>query len=129
MKKLSIESLNNLFEFLQSQSEAVLWIRSRGYERQLYLSPNFEALWGQNGDILYKDPRFFENFLLPEDRNVYREICQQDELGSVRVSYLYRIKDKQGTIKHIKDWHYLLTDDQDFIIGVAGIAQFIPQSQ
>jgi len=125
MKKLSLESLNNLFEFLQNQTEAVLWIRSRSYERQLFVSPNFDNLWGYSSQALYENPAAFDTFLVPDDRNVAREMIEHDESGQEHVSYLYRIQKPSGEIKYIKDWHYLLTDEKDYIVGIAGIAQVI----
>jgi DNA-binding NarL/FixJ family response regulator len=35
----------------------------------------------------------------------------------------------EGKVKFIKDWHYLLTDTTDNIVGIAGLAQDIPQAQ
>jgi PAS domain S-box-containing protein len=129
MKKLPVDALNNLFNFLEQQSDSILWIRSKGYRRQLYVSPNFESIFGYKAELLYQKPSYFEQMLYSEDQNTSREMIQLNECGQARTAYLYRVKLPQGELKYIKDWHYLLTDENDIILGVAGIAQVISKEQ
>lgn len=129
MTKLTVENLNNLFGFLLQQPDSVLWIRSKGYKRQLYLSQNFENIWGSSPDLFYQNPNYFEQTLLPEDREIVREMIQLDESGKIQTSYLYRIQTPKKEVKYIKDWHYLLTDERDIIVGIAGVAQQVSKEQ
>lgn len=126
MKKLTVQNLNSLFDFLEQQPASVLWIRSKNYERQLYLSSNFDRIWGYPPEEIYEYPDKFSGILLPEDRTKVVEMLQSSEEVQ-RDAYLYRIQSAQGEIKYIKDWHYLLTDENGKNLGFAGFAQLIPQ--
>lgn len=129
MKKISVQSLNNLFTFLEKQPASVLWIRSKEYERQLYLSGNFEKIWGYPTEKFYNDPKAFNEVLYTSDKISAKEMVQKDKHDENDTTYFYRIQTPHGEIKHIKDWHYLLTDEESNPIGFTGFAQIIPEQQ
>lgn len=129
MKKISVRYLNNLFSFLEHQPASVLWIRSNNYERQLYVNNNFEKIWGHPTEVMYADPTAFSKMLVTEDKDMSKQIVERQSEDDESCIYLYRIRSKEGEVKFIKDWHYLLVDDEERPLGFAGFAQTIPEQQ
>lgn len=128
---VSMQSLNALFGVLEQQPQSTLWIRSSDLQRQLYVNQNYETIWQRSVSELYQNPDCLIDTLYPIDRDaVHQQLINKSEhhLESDNQFY-YRIITPDGKVKFIKDWHYLLTDDGGNLLGIAGLAQEISQSQ
>lgn len=131
INKISIQSLNALFSILEQQPHSALWIRSNDFQRQLYVNENYETIWQRPATLLYQQPESMLETLYPVDRDAIRK--QLDHKATHHLEqdnvFFYRIITPSGDVKFIKDWHYLLTDTQNQVVGFAGLAQDIPQAQ
>ncbi|MGE3920676.1 MAG: helix-turn-helix transcriptional regulator [Gammaproteobacteria bacterium] len=126
MEKISIQTLNTLFEQLNDRSDTVLWIRSADYTRQIYVSPGFENLWQTTSEQIYKNPNFFDESVMSEDKNYIVEQTENrvNNPNQADKSILYRIHTPSNTV-HIKDTCFQLISPTDNIVGHAGIAERI----
>src|SRR5687768_5918825 len=105
MEKLSTQTLNGIFDFFNQQPDIVLWILSRDYQRQLYLSPMFENIWGEKNEVLYNNPATWNEFLYEDD------VLRVANHAKTRVSapekidkdvLFYRAVSKDNEIKFLK---------------------------
>lgn len=131
MNKLSIETLKALFDYLDSDPSLVIWIRNIDYQRQLYISPSYESIWGQKSEQLYDNPSSWNNFLYTDDRpgmlsNINNRKIQTQNLETHN---LFRILDTNGKVKFIKDQFFMLVSEQKEPMGFGGISKMIPEAQ
>lgn len=131
INKISLQSLNSLFTILEQQPQSALWIRSKDFQRQLYVNENYQTIWHRNSSELYQHPDTLIETLYPVDRDaIQQQLANKNEHHLEQDNqFFYRIITPDGKVKFIKDWHYLLTDDAGGLIGFAGLAQDIPQAQ
>lgn len=127
-KKLSIQSLNSLFDHFQNLPETVFWIRDIKSEKQLYLSSSFSEIWEQNLEILYEHPDSWADFLIPSDKVTEQMNMRLKDLEQVNDIY-YQIKASENKAKYIKDSAYILTDIDGESVGMAGFAQQLTEPQ
>lgn len=85
---------------LVENSREVLYVHDIPPQRVLYVSPAYEAIWGQSRDYLYQNPYVWLEAIHPEDRKrIQAEMwaLQQAEL----VELEYRIIRSDGTVRWI----------------------------
>ena len=131
INKVSVQSLNALFSILEQQPQSTLWIRSRDFQRQLYVNENYQTIWHRSASELYQQPGSLIETLYPLDREAINQqlALKKEHHLEQNNEFFYRIITPEGKVKFIKDWHYLLTDEAGHTIGYAGLAQDIPQAQ
>jgi len=115
--------------FVEKMQQAVFWVRDPICEKQIYVSPSYEKIWGKTCESLYENPASWIDTLFPEDRDPHsaeRRLQLLKEKGA-NVTYedRYRIYDKDGNIIWIKDTSFPIYDDHNNFIGFAGIAENI----
>lgn len=123
------DGFNALFAQFAKVQNNVCWIRSLDFERQLYLSPQFETVWEQSCETLLNTPRAWNDFLLPLDaQSLHPVFCDRAAMPDTidgRNSVFYRIKTPSGDVKYIRDWTVCLGDRAGNPVAVGGIAQMI----
>ncbi len=132
MNNLSIQNLKSFFDFIESSSSLVLWIRSLDYRRQLYVSPSYEHIWNHKVDSLYENPPSWNDFLYLNDKNEISDLTKKrikDSSQEDVEKILFRINDKEGNIQHIKDIPYQIVDENNNPLAFAGISERITESQ
>ena len=78
MDLLKQQNLPFLLSTLAHQSDIVVWIRTPNYNQCLYVSPNFESIWGHPPEIIFDDPLTWTTFLVQDDRTEkILELCQR----------------------------------------------------
>lgn len=127
---IEIDAFNKMFHQLANKENHICWVRSLDYQRQLYLSPQFETIYESPCSTLYDAPESWYHFLSERDHKDMKVIMPKRIKNPVlhdgeNVVY-YRITTPQGQMKYIKDWSVLLKDRQDNITAVAGIAEQMP---
>lgn len=130
MKRVSIQRLNNLFAFLNDIDSVVMWMRDLTFRKQIYVSPNYDSVWGHSSEKLYNYPESFKETVFIEDRNIHQLATKTkstvEKINSLEDKiYLYRIQNLNSKLVHIKDWHYLFTDEDDNPLGYLGFAKNI----
>ncbi len=124
-----IDAFNRLFCQLSNQEDHICWMRSIDFKRQLYLSPQFEQIFGRSISTLYDTPESWYDFLLKLDNKDMRIIMPKriknpQSHNGENVVY-YRIATTNGDIRYIRDWSILLRDKNQQCIAVAGVAERI----
>lgn len=124
-----IDAFNRLFCQLSNQDDHICWIRSIDFKRQLYLSPQFEQIFGSPVSTLHDSPESWYDFLLKLDNKDMRIIMPKriknpSSHNGENVVY-YRIATPNGEIRYIRDWSILLRDKNQQCIAVAGVAEKI----
>lgn len=129
---INLQTLNSLFNQLAIQQNNVFWVRSIDFQKQLYVSPNYENLWERDCETLYKNPADWEHAIIKEERN--QTVNQfldwllpllQNNASNLQyqdmVAY-FKIKTNSGKIFQIKDWCFpIYLDNQP--TAIAGIAE------
>lgn len=132
LKKLqSVDQASHFFRYFVEKTDTVFWVRDPSCNKQLYISPAYEKVWGRAPETLYKHPDSWIETLLPEDRvgpHVAENLVEDqqnktpDELQSEK---RYRIQRPDGEIRWIKDVSFPIHDEENNFIGFAGIAEDI----
>lgn len=126
---VDIDVFNKMFCQLADRENHICWIRSLDFKRQLYLSPQFEPIFGRSVSTLYDTPDAWYDFLLKIDNKDMRIIMPNRIENPVshngeNVVY-YRIATPNNEVRYIRDWSILLRDRSNQYVAVAGVAEKI----
>lgn len=115
-----LEEASRFFRFFAEKTHTVFWVKDTKLNKQLYISPAFEKIWGRSVESLYQHPESWADSLVPEDRirSPFIELEEQNEKR-------YRIARPDGDIRWIKDISFPIQDETNNLIGYAGIAEDI----
>lgn len=124
-----LQDASYFFKFFAEKIESVFWVRDKTGEKQLYLSPSYEKVWGRSLDSLYDDPDSWLQTLVPEDR-LKNEMSQRlyednQDYKDKKYENRFRITRPDGEIRWIKDTNFPIFNEIDEFIGFAGIADDI----
>jgi len=126
-----LETASRFFQFFAEKTKSVFWVRDPKLNKQLYVSPAYEKIWGRSSDSLYVNPDAWVETLAPEDRpseNASVRLQLLEELGpTIHYDSRYQIVRPDGTRVWIKDNSFPIHDNQDRFIGFAGIAEDITE--
>ena len=125
-EKLQLKEIDNASYFFRSFVEkihGVFWVKDKSGTKQLYISPSYEKVWGVSCESLYKKPRSWLDYVLPED---IQNSQLNDDVFDLDKNYefIFRIKRPDGQIRWIKDHHFPISEN-NMVIGFAGIAEDI----
>jgi DNA-binding CsgD family transcriptional regulator len=131
MERLSIQSLNAIFSCFDQHPTAILWIRNKDYQKQVYVGANFERIWKRSVDLIYDAPHAWNEFLYKDDENtVIQEITNRiilpEQTGS---RLLYRIVDAEGGIQFIIDEVFMLEDNEKQHVGYMGYSLILTERE
>jgi PAS domain S-box-containing protein len=102
-KKTDLETASRFFRFFAERTQSVFWVRDPKYNKQLYVSPAYEKIWGRSRKSLYDDPNTWIETLVPEDRDgghtpAVRFQLLEEQGSTVYYENRYRIKTKKTTL-------------------------------
>lgn len=124
-----LEKAMHYFRYFAEKINAVFWARNDSYDRQMYLSPAFEKVWGRSRDEVYTDPASWMQTVHPDDREIVADHAKfrlLEEVGlDARYENRYRIILPDGSLKWIKDTSFPIQNENNVLIGFAGIAEDI----
>lgn len=124
-----MEQAIHFFRFFAEKIPAVFWVRDDSCNRQLYLSPGYEKVWGRSRDSLYDSPNSWLETLHPDDResasNTARFRALHEVGTDVQYENRYRIMRPDDSVRWIKDTSFPIEDEKKTFIGFAGIAEDI----
>ena len=133
-EKLRLNEVNEasrFFRFFVEKINGAFWIKDLTGEKQIYISPAYETIWGKSCESLYNDPQSWLNPILPEDLENNKVNLQCFEPGehdpNKTCQFNFRITRPDGSIRWIKDIHFMIKDN-DKPIGFAGIAEDITEN-
>lgn len=124
-----LEEASRFFRFFAEKIKSVFWVRDPKCNKQLYVSPAYEKVWGRSCENLYKNPTEWEKTLISEDQRLYSASMRLQQLTEkgpeIQYEDRYRIMHPEGGVLWIKDTSFPIYDDQNEFIGFAGIAEDI----
>lgn len=132
MERITLSSLNALFDYIYRETGVVLFMRSRDNQRQLFVSENFKNIWGVESNLLYHNPTAWNDFLFEEDKNrviqhVKHRIATPEQITHDKLPY--RIRDTQGKVRYLDSGAFLLVDQHNTEIGYFGITREVSEQQ
>lgn len=131
MEKLSIQALNAFFACFDRHPSAILWVRSKDYQRQIYIGANFEKVWKRPVDLIYNQPESWNSFLYHDDKqHIIKEINNRIVIPEQTNSkLLYRILDVSNNINYIMDEVFMLVDEQSQHVGFMGYSLILSENE
>jgi PAS domain S-box-containing protein len=133
-RRAAQERLRESEERFRSFAEAsadVLWIMDAASSQLEYLSPAFEAMWGEPRDAVLADIGRWAELVHPEDRERALQGLPRLLRGEVE-SFVadYRIvRPSDGATRWIRDTGFLIRDPAGAVRRVGGIAQDVSESR
>lgn len=119
-----LKSSEEKFRQMTENIEEVFWIIDPKMSQIVYISPGYQKIWGCSRESLFDNPRSWIESIHPEDRkNVIDTIFRTpNEVKPGRDGINYRIIRPDGSIRWIYGKAFPLTDDENKIQRIAGIA-------
>jgi PAS domain S-box-containing protein len=111
------------FRQIAENIREVFWMTTADLTTTLYISPAYEAVWGQSRERLYQNPRSFFEAIHPEDRPRVVAIMETDREQGFEAEY--RVVRPDGSIRWIWDRGFPIKDESGRVYRLAGIAEDI----
>jgi PAS domain S-box-containing protein len=118
------------FQSLAEQIPAVTYIEPlRGPVRPVYVSPQYQTMFGYSPEERLADPTLWERLLHPDDRErVLAEVAALDEL-SERWHLEYRMVHRSGRVVWVQDQAVLVRDDDGTALFYQGVLFDVTESK
>ena len=114
------------FRQLAEAVREVFWLSDVSKNEILYVSPAYEAIWGQRIDALLNAPILWMEAIHPNDRDrIERAARERQALGTYNEEY--RIVRPDGEIRWIHDHAYPIRDESGTVTRIAGVAEDITE--
>ena len=114
------------FRELAENIREVFWLTDPSKNEVLYVSPAYEAIWGQRTQALISSPRNWLDAIHPEDRDrVIAAAHTKQTAGDYDEEF--RIVRPDGGVRWIRDRAFPVRDEERRVIRVAGIAEDITE--
>lgn len=125
--EIALRKSEERFRRLAENVNAVFWMRSADGEKQLYVSPRFEDIWGLSLQSLRENPDLFINSVHPDDRPTLQAAYAELATGGRPEDYNleYRITRPDGEVRWIHDRGFSILDDNEVLLHQAGFAEDI----
>jgi PAS domain S-box-containing protein len=126
------EQKANSFSLFERESEFyqlaenlrdVFWIYDPIADKQLYVSPSYERVWGRSCESLYANPESIKQAIHPEEQAYVQ--TQQSQAKDGRTDLEYRIVQPNGEIRWIHDRSFPLKDSLGRVYRFIGVAEDI----
>lgn len=123
--EIKIADLGKCFYKLAEKGKDVFWIRSADFNRQIYISPAFEIIWGRACQELYENPATWIQAIFPDDRELLLDTFNQTPKLEDSYSLNFRVVRPDGKIRYIHDASFPLFNETGECFGYAGVAKDI----
>ncbi len=120
--------LNNIFDSITREAGLVFWMRTLDFQKQLYISPNYENLWGVSCDTLYQHPKSWMETLIEEDRDKFQNPEKRSDIilksrDTDEDTVLFRVNKKNtgNSLLYIRDKAFIINNNKKQPIAVGGV--------
>jgi two-component system sensor kinase len=110
------------FRQIAENLDEVVWLISD--EELLYVSPSYEAIWGQSCQSLYEDPSSFTELVHPEDKEEVIRRYERIRDGEM-IDMEYRILRADGEVRWIRARTFPVSLDEGKSSRYVGLAEDI----
>ncbi|MBS0290688.1 MAG: response regulator [Proteobacteria bacterium] len=116
-----------MFRQFAESIKDVFWRTSSNINDLIYVSPAYEEIFGVSNQLIIQDPYSWQQLIVDEDRvavkNHIRSVVKNQTNGQVQ----YRIRKKDGTIRHIYNKTFCLRNEKGIVVNYIGIATDITE--
>ena len=117
------------FYQLADNLEEIFWITSTDGEELIYVSPAYETIFQRKVTDLYKDPKSWLTYILPEDQPTVINAFKEENLVRGLFNVQYRVKRSNGSIRWIRSKGFPVKNKLGETYRIAGIATDITQKK
>lgn len=114
------------FRQFAEHSSTVLWIQDVETHAMEYVSPAYEAIWGEPVEAALRDPGHWAKAVHPDDRDRASTTLERVQRGE-EGTHEYHIIRPDGGVRWVRDTFFPIRDEQGRIRRIGGIAQDITQ--
>jgi PAS domain S-box-containing protein len=114
------------FQQLAENIQEAFWMTDMETNRELYMSPAAETIWGRSIQSLMYEPNAWVNSIFSEDRPALLDAVEREKNGE-KVQIEYRIVRPDGTLRWIWDRAFPIVDDSGQVRRIAGISADITE--
>lgn len=114
------------FRQVAENTREVIWLTDIARKKIIYISPNYEQVWGRTCQSLYDSPRAWAESVHPEDR-ARALTAAATKQGSGDYDETYRIIRPDGTVRWIRARALPVKDEAGRPIRIAGVAEDVTE--
>ena len=114
-----------LFSGFAENAADVLWIANHDGTRLEYLSPSFEAMFGEARDRISADLGHFIDLVHPDDRERVSDLLPRALAGETAIVHYRVVRPCDGQVTHLRDTGFPIRDATGVVTRVAGVVQDI----
>lgn len=118
-----LKESEQIFRQLAENIQAVFWMRDLATQQVIYVSPEYERIWGRSCDSLYNSSLSWSDVIHPQDRQRILAAFAEQVKGNHDEEY--RIIQPDGSIVWIRDRAFPIANQQGEIYRITGIAEDI----
>ncbi|HEY1109388.1 MAG TPA: GAF domain-containing protein, partial [Opitutaceae bacterium] len=109
------------FRQIADNINEVFWISDVAKRTVFYVSPAYEAIWGQSTRSLYEDPRLWLEAIHPEDRGRVLLAATTKQVAGT-YNEVYRVVRPDGSVRWIRDRAFPVRDEKGGVYRMVGTA-------
>ncbi|GEM_PF-3036312 len=117
----ALRESDNRFRQLAENINEVFWISEPRSQKLLYVSPTYEAIWGQPAARALEDPQTWIDSILLEDRPQVFESFERQFREKTDIEF--RIRRPDRTVRWIRNRGFPIRNERGEVYRVAGIAE------
>lgn len=123
------ETLLNI-ELLANETNAVLWARNLSYDKQFFVSSNYQKIWQRECITLYQDPLIWNTYLVSENQDqVVFKLKQRNTPINPKHTENYCFYLPDGTKQWCIDRSTPINNSNNECLMITGVALPISESQ
>ena len=116
-----LKTMQQLRQLAENITDA-FWMRDVDETRMVYVSPDYETIWGRSCKKLYQSPDAWLEAVHPEDRDlVTQAMLTKQATGEYNLEY--RIIRPDGALRWIRDRAFPIRDSAGQVTRIVGIAE------
>ncbi|MGY6522951.1 MAG: PAS domain-containing protein [Mongoliitalea sp.] len=116
---LELQKTKNQIESILSEVNDIIWSVSYPENKMIFSTPSVEQITGYSIEEYYENPEIWKSIIHPDDRGVIEEIFDSIEYNA-SYSKIYRIIDKNGNLKWVKNIGHIVYDEKKHPIRIDG---------
>jgi PAS domain S-box-containing protein len=124
--EMALRDSEERFRQFAEHSSTVLWIQDLETHEMEYVSPAYEAIWGEPVEVALSDPDHWIGTLHPDDRDRAGTAIER-ALHGEESTHEYQITRPDGGVRWIRDTFFPIRDEHGRVRWAGGIAQDLTQ--
>jgi PAS domain S-box-containing protein len=117
-----VRESEELFRDMAENITEVFWLTDYQANRILYMSPQYEKLYGMTVQSIYDSPASWDTHIHPEDRaGIVQQFKEEAAKGTYDVKY--RILHPDGRTLWVNDRAFPIRNEQGEVLRIAGISR------